>query len=290
MRFSSSHRVCSALVALSFCLGGCSFLIPEDPSAPRYNTVGGERRRPQLNSMTPQGSPAPMPSAPVSQNGADDGRFPPVDQAVQARAQEQMGNGFSSARRTPVENAASEIMVSENNYPPLSDVPQRPSMAGDDSAASRLSKVRAELERDRVNSGAARDQLNHDAASEPSLLGTGGGSSLPPSPVFAPPPPMGGGQSYNFPAPAMSPVSPNNPRPLAYGGAPEPIQLRPPGAASTPKAVPSMRITEHAPAAQAMAPAAKGGFNPMADAPLTDGSLAVTYASEGYLPASRYAR
>jgi hypothetical protein len=289
MRFSSSHRVCSALVALSFCLGGCAFLIPEDPSAPRYNTVGGERRRPQLNSMTPQGSPAPMPTAPVSQNGVDDGRFPPVDQAVQARAQEQMGNGFSNARRTPIENAASEIMVSENNYPPLSDVPQRPPMAGDDSAASRLGRVRSELERDRVNSGAARDQLNRDAASEPSLLGTGGGSTLPPSPVFAPPPPTGGGQSYNFPAPAMSPSSLGNPRPVAYGGAPEPIQLRAP-MPGAPKAAPSMRITEHAPAAQAMAPAAKGGFNPMADAPLTDGSLAVTYASEGYLPASRYAR
>ena len=87
----------------------------------------------------------------------------------------------------------------------------------------------------------------------------------------------------------MSPSSLGNPRPVAYGGAPEPIRLRAP-MPGAPKAAPSMRITEHAPAAQAMAPAAKGGFNPMADAPLTDGSLAVTYASEGYLPASRYAR
>ncbi len=301
MRFSPFLRICSAVSLMTMGLGGCAFLVPEDPSAPRYNSVSGERHRPQMNSMTPQGSAAPIATTPIAQNGGDS-RFPPVDQSVQAQANQQISSvGLPppmsqdpalAGRHMPMENnlapsgAGGDIAVSENNYPPLYNVPQRPPVSGDDSAAAHLGRVRSELERDRDNGNAVRDQLNRDAASEPSMLkkmlDNGPAWETLPTAVS----PM---ENKTVPVPpAGRSMNLYNPNAYAYGGgASGPINLRPP--APSGPIPPSARIVQHAPAAMSMAPAASGGFNPMADTALTDGALAMGYAGDGYLPSSRYA-
>ena len=318
MRFLPSVPLFSALSILMLGLGGCAFLIPEDPSAPRYNSVGGERHRPQLNSMTPQGSAAPIATIPMAQNDSDLRGVPaqpsapmpvnaPPVQAYQPPVQMPMNQPVApvavvnlppvmasdpsqTLRHMPVENAytgraAGEFSFSENNYPPLSSVPPRPLVTGDDSAASRLGRVRSELENDRNHGNAERDQLNRDAASEPPLLDHGPAwETLPnaasPSEKRTRPP----GSSMNLsPTPVVNGIA--NGASNAAGNAP--ITLRAP-MNNAPTAT-AARIIQHAPVAQAMSPAIKGGFNPMADAALTDGSLTVTYANEGYLPSSRYA-
>ena len=308
MRFLPSVPLFSTLSILMLGLGGCAFLIPEDPSSPRYNSVGGERHRPQLNSMTPQGSAAPIVTIPMAQNEGDSRGLPaqpslpmpvnaPPVQAYQPPVQPMpvasvdlppvmVQDASPALRHMPVENghigrAAGEMTVSENNYPSLSSVPPRPPMAGDDSAATRLGRVRSELENDRDHGNAMRDQLNRDAASEPSMLDRAPAwEALPNAASPSEKKTRPAGNSMNlFPAPMANGA--------VNAAANAPITLRPP-MANAPTAT-AARIVQHAPVAQAMSPAIKGGFNPMADAALTDGALTVTYANEGYLPSSRYA-
>ena len=275
MYFSPFLRISSAFDVLLLVLSGCSFLVPEDPSGLRYNTVGGERHRPQLNSMTPQGSAAPIATVPVAQNMNDGSPFPPVDASTQARAQAQLNAPMDpNARHAPAENGRGEIAVSAN-YPNLSDVPPRPLMNGDDSAAAQMGRVRSELEQDRTNSMAVREQLNRDAAEEPSMLK----KMLDNGPPWQTLPTAVSPQEKK---PAGSSMNLYNSR--SYSGVPEPINLRAPVNTG-----PTSRIIQHAPTANSMAPASSSGFNPMADVTLTDGSLAVTYAGDGYLPSSRYA-
>lgn len=76
MYFTRSFFSVSAISTLLL-VCGCSYLIPENPSAPRYNTVMGERRVPMLNtqSMTvASADPMSAPVAPVSMAPV----FPPV--------------------------------------------------------------------------------------------------------------------------------------------------------------------------------------------------------------------
>lgn len=208
MRYSNFLPICGALSVLVF-LCGCSYLIPDNPSAPRYNTVAGERHRPQLNGnggqpasesapapaprpqsmmapaapVTPVASapwPAPAPASEPQTLAYNSPQFPPVDPRTQARADQIM-------RQVPAENLAANSV--------FSTVPPRPEMNGNASDAQRMENARRQLEQDRTNANTARDQLSRDAASEPSMLRPPPeGTVPPPAPVSVNPlaPPANG--------------------------------------------------------------------------------------------------
>jgi hypothetical protein len=296
-------------VTLLASLPACSLLIPENPSTPRYNSVLGAPRAPELNpaaarSMSPTSSAAPA-NAPS---------FPPVDPATEARAAQIMAaqsaaptesvavSDLGSARQRPSENG--QPMMVAGNYPDLHSVPPKPT----DNAQARLDKVRAELEAERTGADNARAKLSSDAAAEPSLIGT----VPPPEPVnVAPvaPPPGTGPQSSGYialpppppplassagtpwdrsapPQIASAPIGGVAPA-LSANAAMEPIILRPPAGMASAQASPFTRPAAAPMAAQpAMAPALSGGFNPMADA--APSLRAPTSYASGYLPPSRY--
>ncbi|MEJ0010544.1 MAG: hypothetical protein WDN72_08670 [Alphaproteobacteria bacterium] len=103
--------VSALLLSLVF-LAGCSLLIPEDQSAPRYNTVVGHRHTPPLNPggsgevpyqapqqagapssmVPPEVSMAPTPGASAAPTGdaPQAAAYPPADQQSQAAAQQPM--------------------------------------------------------------------------------------------------------------------------------------------------------------------------------------------------------
>ena len=287
----------SLLLAVALC--SCSLLIPDNPSAPRYNTVIGGSRRPEMNPPASGGdvqshnmgtsaatavvknddenTPQPMAAAPTEQVVASD--VPPP-------------SGMSSGRQAPAENG---IAVA-GDYPSLQQVP--PSTT-DPKEAARLNAVRAQLESDRNTAQGDRSRLNNDAVAEPSLIGI-----QPPAPVSQPQPSMLPPQSMMTPngsvalPPPPPPLASNTVstssgyNPMAYRAMPSmqnaslaPITLHPPSANSTPLPPPQLSYTPSLPLpsgnSQAMAPATNDGFNPMAGTG--------TYASNGsYLPDSRY--
>lgn len=295
MRFTR-FRAVLPLLALGLA-ASCSYLIPEDESEPRYNSVMGGRRMPQENASSMAGDQG----APVEaiQSSSNMPNLPPVSASTMAEANARM----ASSRSVPV----------ENEYPELSAIPPAPAASGAGSTADRLAQVRAELERDRVQAGMARSQLAADAAAEPSMLSnlppSGGTAPAPmpvvaaplpapapapmpvavvpvatptPAPMIALPPPM---PVYAAPAPINMDAAPMAAAPVAAAPAMEPIMLRPPvGAAPAPAPafVPTPAPT-YAP--QPMAPAMSGGFDPMAGT-VTTGTRG--YSSTGYLPPSRY--
>lgn len=211
MRLTAVFRFAVPAMA-SLWLASCAFLIPEDESTPRYNTVVGEPRRPQLNSHV--GAPAAMAApVPVVQQSASP--LPPVDPAVQREAQQRMqlaqatpqeSEGFFDGLafwRSGAEPDASMRTVPEENraYPELHAVPPRPALAGPDAAATRLNATRSELENSRGAVNAAGQQLHRDAASEPSLLN----EPRPTVPVVPAPEPI---SSAPVPPPGMAAASP----------------------------------------------------------------------------------
>ncbi len=174
-------------------LSGCTYIIPPDPSTPRYNALMGERRAPMRNRMDrvpQQGSsltsptqetpfaatapimPAPVPevvvnnlppispAAPVAVANAMP-ELPPVDAATRAAAE----RIDPSIRQIPTENSA--YAVAENSF---SSVPTYAMPVGSDAPAARLNNVRRDLETERARADVARDALASDAAAEPSLL------------------------------------------------------------------------------------------------------------------------
>lgn len=330
MRFTSVLYTFGALA-----LGGCAYLIPDNPSAPRYSTVMGERHAPELNKNIGQASAAQ--SAPIMPIMTSDmppampssmpAPFPPVDAATQATASQQMAMNspvptsnavpmpqpIGDARQVPAENLAEAA-----GAPAFSSVPARPAMSGPESDADQLNKVRAQLEMDRANAEAARNQLSRDAAAEPSLLGAPTSNVVPPPtqvierpldplppaypvPAMAPSPapmppapaaPQPQPQSFIAPAPLMppppAPIASAQAAPLpsvypvaAAPAAPalDPIMLRPPVASMPPASAPAVRRVVPQETAPSALPMASGGFNPMAASD-----------SNGYLPQSRYAR
>jgi hypothetical protein len=264
-----------AFLLLTLTLGACSWILPDDTSAPRYNGVSGERHVPKLNPQSTQGSQNNTPSAAdttadtttaADTTVADNPNFPPVDAVTKARAEQEISSAplaepvaapaptssaasspstapslpsatLSGDRHVPVENSAPTLTVSQNTYPDLATVPPRPAISGDDSAAARLSKVRTQLENDRTNADAAKDQLSHDAASEPSMLQNPPeltGTVPPPMPVtqapIAPPVSITPPPSRSAPAPMQTPApqTSNAPHPGVIAQAPFPVFAPPP--------------------------------------------------------------
>ena len=225
MYFTRSFSSVSAISTLLLACG-CSYLIPENPSAPRYNTVMGERRVPMLNtqSMTvASADPMSAPVAPVSMAPV----FPPVEATVRAQAEQEIASSPLPApvsapemRRVPIENTMSAapvssaapiapMVLSRNDAPDFSSVPPRPAITGQESTAARLANVRAALERDRAAATTAKTSLARDAAAEPSML-----DALPETTGALPPPA----------AVRMSPAA----QPSAPPPAPQSMQLTPP--------------------------------------------------------------
>ena len=288
-----SHRILARLLpslALAFVLCSCSLLIPENPSAPRYNSVLGGPRRPELNPTASGGDSQSMnhhaaPAADPSQQAYEPTSFAaPADQItsneVPPPAAMVTSQSPYSGRQMPAENQYA------GNYPALQSVP--PSNT-DPKEVGRLNAIRSQLESDRDAAAADKAKLNNDAISEPSLIGT-----QPPSPVSQPQSMLTPSGSVALPPPPPPLASSPNYNPMAsYRSVPvqnaslEPIVLHPPSANSTPLPPPQLSYTPSLPLpagnnTQAMAPATSDGFNPMA------GSGA--YASNGsYLPDSRYA-
>ncbi|MBX9726398.1 MAG: hypothetical protein K2X09_03955, partial [Rickettsiales bacterium] len=174
-------------VILSLCtivtVNGCAFIIPPEQSVPRNNTVVGEPRRPQLNlNRAPQSTLTPRAGDAVIADNASS-QLPPVDPAVQAKAQQELaassnmpapsataaatGGDALGARRIPAENQQFQVA---GNYPSFDGVPARPPLVGPDSAQSRLSATQSDLERARGDAATRAEALSRDAAAEPSLL------------------------------------------------------------------------------------------------------------------------
>ena len=325
-------------------LGGltaCSLLIPENPSAPRYNKVEGEMHTPQLNRGMPTSTMA-APVTPVATQSIPN--LPPVDPSVQARAQQEIAALNATGRSMPVEN---QNLVNSGAVPDLSSVPPRPVTVGAASAESRLAQTRTELEQDRTQAVASKDQLMKDAQAEPSMLspmpapmtpppapkpiakapvapeptgvvpppepvavapiappaGSGYIAAVPPSPMFAPPPPMNPSAmppaapaplqepvpviSNVAPAPHMQPAIAVAPLPAPLPSGKEPIVLRPPvGMAAV---APEPMVFAAPTPTSNMAPAASGGFDPMASVDTRNARAGTLYQPTGYLPTSRYA-
>lgn len=195
----------------------CSFLIPENPSTPRYNKVIGERRVPQENMKTMQGG-APQnsmaaPVAPMAQAPMVDTApmvaaapapapiasmdLPPVDPTTQRIAAERMQ---AQGRTVPSEN----MQTASSDYPQLNQVPPAPARSGPDSDAERLRAVREQLERDRAAATGTTQQVRDAAAREPSMLAPTSGTAPAPEPIMTAP------ISAPMPAPlpqASAPVS-----------------------------------------------------------------------------------
>ncbi|MFM9889095.1 MAG: hypothetical protein ACKVOE_00410 [Rickettsiales bacterium] len=323
MRFSSVF-CCVAVLALA----GCTYFIPDNPSAPRYSSLQGERHVPALNQQQLQNNPqesqnaAPLPEVAVAEvpppalvQVTDNPAFPPVDATTRARASEVI-----AARQVPLENGSVQVA---GNAPAFTDVPPRPVMNGDASAETQLNQVRAQLERDRAAAQAAHGQLATDAAAEPSLLRDPGSTPVPvapavplaplgnaPSqPTYSPPPTAAPAPvSNNFIAPV--PLMPAPPPPSVGSGyayapgnpanAAPPIQVAPaPSVAGLEPII--LRPPVGSPVAAAAAPRrfeappeyAPSGAMPAGGGfnPNASGDPSRSYASgAGFLPSSRYTR
>lgn len=365
MRFYPVLKTWTSLVALPLVLGACAFLIPDNPSDPRYNEVLGGRRMPQENMRMQGGGGAPRtpgdsssmsaPVMPVAQQSMDmqptidtspaymsQGQpvppapapqpvqamdLPPVSPQTQQIAQqriEQSGDRTlmdrvafwrddepASPRAIPQENAA----MSNSSYPVLSDVPPAPASTA--TAQQRLDAVRAELERDRMNSGHARATQAQNAAMDAAAPVPAPVYTAPaPPPVVTVPPasqvrsaPLPPPPSYSPPAYTPAPVAAapapiqmdaipmaNAPAPAAsvtyYPAAPamEPIQLRPPVNAA-PQPAPRVWAAPQpapAPSYRAMSPSTSS-FDPMAGASYAPTAMTpYSTGNTGYLAPSRY--
>lgn len=216
MRSQHVARGLTAWIMVPLLATSCAFLIPENPSSPRYNKVVGERRVPQENMKTMQGvgpqsmsAPvAPVMQAPMAEPSAmidtspavapapapiASMDLPPVDPMTQRIAAERLQ---AEGRSVPSEN----IQTASSDYPQLNQVPPAPPRTGPDSDAERLRLVREQLERDRAAASATTQQVLDAAAREPSMLGPNGS-------VPAPEPIM----SVHVPAPQSSNVPVNVP-------------------------------------------------------------------------------
>ncbi len=314
MRSQHVARGLAALVLIPLLTSSCAFLIPENPSAARYNKVVGERRVPQENAKTmgmgPQSSmsapvtpvaqapimqqapmmdtsPAPMP-APMPVATMD---LPPVDATTQRIAAERLA---AENRAVPTEN----MQTASSDYPKLNQIPPAPVRTGPDSDAARLTAVREQLERDRAAATSTTQQVRDAAAREPSMLAPTTPTLAAPEPIYSAPVPAP--QTYNAPPTAargniaMLPPPPGSApiqmdalpmaAPAMTTAAMEPIVLRAPvAAAPAPAFVPTPAPA--APMTYRSMPPAAGSFDPMAG-----NNYGYASGNNGYLPASRYRR
>lgn len=274
-------------------VSGCTYLIPDDQSSPRYNTVVGERHKPERNSDRPVRTPetpeamnmsVPEPvAAPVTLVSSSDlppsgnpVSLPPVDPAVKAKAEQQMSASSDAAlvisspnaRKVPTENK--EFQVADNSGAGLLNVPPHPVNVGENSPSARLSNARMDLEQSRADALQANGQLRRDAAAEPSMLSTPQAAPISvaplPAPVPAPAPTpapvphaalVPAPAPYIAPAPRLTPPPPP-PAPVASAQVPPPapgVKSFNPMAALPPEPVAAKPIQLTAPAPVAPAPA-----------------------------------
>ncbi|PZP84567.1 MAG: hypothetical protein DI582_08415 [Azospirillum brasilense] len=264
----------------------------------------------QAAPMAPAVQAAPLP--PVAQATPQPGMdLPPVDAATQRIADARLAaEAKAQGRAVPSEN-----MQLAGNYPQLSNVPPAPVMQGEQAASERLAKVRTELEQQRVQTEAAKVQLERDAAAEPSMLSelpstravTGNAPAPMPAPAAAP---------MNAPAPAAVSVPPAAqvrggiadlppPPPLKAAPAPTmaPAAAPAPGkGAQAPIQMDHLPMGTAAPAPAAAAPMQTAGLEPIqlrppGFDPMASGSGATQTAmaptgsrmANQFLPTSRYA-
>lgn len=251
MQFRSYAMRGSLSLLLLSLLTGCTYIIPENPSAPRYNKVIGERRVPERNANMPKGGEESrmrdLPAAPpVTAADATQLRpapeaapvlagLPPVDPEVRAIAERQMAAANPpESRQTPVENAP--MMLAAN----LNSVPPRPAAVP---IQTKLDATRTELETDRTGAAAAKEKLATDAAAEEPISMP---APLPPIVPAAPQPgsvqvpstvrglpvaPVPAAAPVPVPAPTPAPRSEAAPAPVTAARgfiAPPPLMLPPP--------------------------------------------------------------
>ena len=198
--FVKKIGLCAALLGS---LSACTYLIPDDPSVPRYNQVLGERHRPQNNinmpdapqsdntaamkafaatpngesatamaaiatpapAMTTLAAPMPAPIMPVAETNLPP--LPPVDASTQAQAAREM-----SMTPPAGEIAAESIRRAPSENPTelaqndIANVPPRPVLTGSDAPAARLKNIRHDLEHERAQSAEDKAALAQDAASD----------------------------------------------------------------------------------------------------------------------------
>lgn len=261
-------------------LAGCAWFIPPEKSTPRYNTVMGEPRRPELNPAS--GTVPVLPSAdvaPVPAVTAQGNMSPPSVQVPQAgmptmeAADSDGAQAGALARRVPLENANTAAMAG-SGYPSLNSVPPSPAMADPD-AAGRLARVRAQLEQEREDAAAQRTRLNADAVSDSSWNAPGNMPAVRTSPMPAAPT-------------VITPTAPLSGVPSSQ----EPIMLRSPQQPAP--AMPASGVSYNynpgiaGERAQPLLPPASGGFDPLAGT--SQASPDYNGNTNAYLPPSRYQR
>jgi hypothetical protein len=232
--------------------------------------------------------------------------LPPVDASTQRIADARLAaEAKAQGRAVPSEN-----MQLAGNYPTLSNVPPAPVMQGEQAASERLAKVRTELEQQRVQTQAAKTQLERDAAAEPSMLSelpsarAASGTTPAPAPMAAPAAPAavsvppasqvrGGIADLPPPlplnaAPAPAPVPAAAPAPGKGAQAPIQMDHLPMGTAAPAPVVNAPMQTAGLEPIQLRPP----GFDPMASGSgATQTAMAPSSGRMGnqFLPASRYA-
>lgn len=246
-------------------ISACELIVPPDRSVSRYNTVIGEKRRPELNpGGTNYEGDNSQKSRAAAMNSAyygDAAPVQPTSAAPVAPLPEAPVEESSSARHRPSENAAASMTVaaasvSSNDlaplpgaYPDLHATPEKPTAAAVDNTKQRSIAIRGEMEYEQQNAAAARDQALKDATAEPSLLANP--SSLPNLP---PPPPMTKSQSVQVEQMKAQSV-PSSVNGSAFerltnqpnSSAQEPIRLTPPAPTIVPPPAPLTTVPANAP-------------------------------------------
>lgn len=281
-------------------ISACELIVPPDRSVPRYNTVNGEKRRPELNpggaeyqgdnsqqnrvaamNSVYYGAAAPVqatsaaPVAPLPEAPKDgDTKVAEVPSSERHRPSENAAASMTVATAATPLVASNELAPLPDGYPDLHTTPEKPGIAAVDNTKQRSIAIRSEMEYERDTTAAAREQVVKDAAAEPSLLAN------PPSlPNLPPPPPMTKAQAAQVEqVKAQPPVSTvtgsasaferltNQPYGSSSAAAPEPIRLTPPPVIAVPaplSAAPAATpVAEQAPVAPVNAPFASVNVNP----------------------------
>ncbi len=271
MRHSSrvSPSIFTVILCL-VCLTGCKWLIPENPSAPRYNTVLGGKRTPALN--RPAGADAPYVPGPGSQAMPPAGAlapavvqaapaYPPVSVETQAMAEQRISEqqmatppsapppqerGFwdrmafwrSDEPQLQV-SAAVQPTMEARRMPPenvMQGAPVDAVQVADNSAYPKLSAVPPRPQSDAERLASVRSQLEQErATANQSSTNLSAAAAAEPSLLAPMPEPVSVNTLPPPPKPMMESVAPPSytpamSAPLAAAPLP-PIVLKPPPAA-----------------------------------------------------------
>ena len=312
LKFGLIWSAAGSFLALSV-LAGCAYFIPQSTDVPRYNSVEGERRAPQLNNVSsaprtdprsisnpsfqPQSSVPAQPVTPVAPVVKEppfvENTNPPLRSEPPAPTPvaetyswwnpmgwfvEDVPPAATSERKVPPQNVAMEAQ----GYPQLQDTPTSPFTPVQ---TDQLNATRSDLEAERAAADRRASQLATDAAAEPSLLAPQ--PAVPTVPSVVRPEPSTGDASIAATPKVVNPAPRGDSIPASESSAVtlEPIQLRPPAGDGVPAATSGGQSAS----ASAMNPTISG-FDPMSGAEAAPVAKSPTslYPGTGYLPASRY--